>query len=86
MLDGMPWDLTRAVNGPLTGDRISPDRAARRITAYIYGTILVLAALIPVMTSPETFGVAIIVGAAFSTSLAHTFAESVGQSLRAAAP
>ena len=53
-----------------------------RISAYIYGNILVLAALIPVTKSQETVGIAIVVGAALSTFLAHVFAESVGQTLR----
>jgi CBS domain containing-hemolysin-like protein len=79
----MQWDLPRLVNRParVSGVPLSPERAARRISAYIHGNILVLAALIPVTKSEDTFGIAIVVGAAASTYLAHVFAESVAQTL-----
>ncbi|CAG7608232.1 hypothetical protein ACVH9Z_19245 [Rhodococcus opacus] len=80
----MDWDLPRLLNRPplISDEPLSPDHAASRISAYIYGNILVLAALIPVTKSQETLGIAIVVGAALSTFLAHVFAESVGQTLR----
>lgn len=80
----MEWDLPRLLNRPplMSEKTLSPDHAASRISAYIYGNILVLAALIPVTKSQETLGIAIVVGAALSTFLAHAFAESVGQTLR----
>lgn len=56
--------------------------AARRISAYVYGNILILAALIPVPTSPGHVGVLIVLGTALSTFIAHVFAEGVGQSIR----
>src|SRR6478609_4133725 len=84
MLGAMEWDLPKLFNRPaqLTDAPIDTERVARRISAYIYGNILVLAALIPVTKAQETLGIAIVVGAALSTFLAHVFAESVGQTLR----
>lgn len=61
---------------------MAPKSAAARISAYIYGNILVLAALVPVTTSPQYVGIAIVVGTALSTFIAHAFAESVAQSVR----
>ncbi|MFZ2174137.1 MAG: hypothetical protein WAW17_08905 [Rhodococcus sp. (in: high G+C Gram-positive bacteria)] len=80
----MAWDLPSLFNRPtLAGDdQLSTEHVASRISAYIYGNILVLAALIPVTHSHETLGIAVIVGAALSVFLAHVFAESVGQTLR----
>ena len=61
-----------------------PDNAASRISAYVYGNILVLAALIPLTFGEQhTFqGVAIMLGTAVSTFIAHAFAEGVGQTVR----
>ena len=61
----MDWDLPRLLNRPplISDEPLSPDHAASRISAYIYGNILVLAALIPVTKSQETLGIAIVVGA-----------------------
>lgn len=69
---------------PFPADRqsLAPTSAAARISAYIYGNILVLAALVPVTTSPQYVGIAIVVGTAVSTFIAHAFAESVAQSVR----
>ncbi|SNT45894.1 hypothetical protein [Rhodococcoides kyotonense] len=63
---------------------LDPTNTASRISAYVYGNILILAALIP-LTTPEqhTFqGLAIVVGTGLSTFVAHAFAESVGESVR----
>lgn len=81
----MKRDLPNFLNRPpLThAEPLDREHAAGRISAYIYGNILVLAALIPVTQSQETLGIAIVLGTAISTFLAHIFAESVGQSLRA---
>ncbi|MFC3960787.1 hypothetical protein [Nocardia jiangsuensis] len=57
-------------------------RAAARISAYVYGNVLILAALIPIPVSPGHVGILIVVGAALSTFVAHAFAESIGQSIR----
>ncbi|MFD4352482.1 hypothetical protein ACFWPX_07980 [Nocardia sp. NPDC058518] len=72
------------LHGPLFSRSIPLDRrnAASRITAYIYGNVLILAALIPVSPSAEDVGIAVVLGTALSTFIAHAFAESVGQSVR----
>ncbi|MFE6924280.1 hypothetical protein ACFVAV_24870 [Nocardia sp. NPDC057663] len=56
--------------------------AASRISAYIYGNVLILAALIPVAPSAGNVGILVVLGTALSTFIAHTFAESVGRSVR----
>ncbi|MFD4366262.1 hypothetical protein [Rhodococcus sp. NPDC058521] len=61
---------------------LSVEHAAGRVSAYVYGNILVLAALVPVTRSQETLGVAVVLGAALSTFVAHAFAEVVGQNIR----
>lgn len=75
---------TRILHGPLFPRRTPLDRAnaASRISAYVYGNILILAALIPVTTTEEHVGILIVLGAAVSTFIAHTFAEAVGHSVR----
>ncbi|PPJ26959.1 hypothetical protein C5E45_22290 [Nocardia nova] len=72
------------LHGPLFSRRDPLDRnnAASRISAYVYGNILVLAALIPVTTTAEHVGILVVVGTALSTFVAHTFAEGVGQGVR----
>ncbi len=63
---------------------LSPGNAASRISAYVYGNVLILVALIP-MTSPDEHsfqGVAIVLGTALSTFVAHAFAEGVGETVR----
>lgn len=81
----MEWDFRTLLNRPIatTAVPLEHERAAARTSAYIYGNILALAALIPVMRSPETLGMAIVIGTALSTYIAHTFAEGVGESIRA---
>ena len=58
---------------------------ATRVSAYLYGDVLVLAALIALR--PEdltgTTGLAYVSGTALSTYVAHVLAEAVGSSLRA---
>ncbi|MGF0315486.1 hypothetical protein [Nocardia fluminea] len=80
----MARDKSKLLHGPLFFRRVPLDRrnAARRISAYIYGNILILSALIPVAPSHEDVGIAVVLGAAVSTFVAHVFAESVGQSVR----
>ncbi|MEU2032471.1 hypothetical protein [Nocardia amamiensis] len=72
------------LHGPLFSRSIPLDRrnAASRISAYVYGNVLILAALIPVTTSAEQVGILIVLGTAASTFIAHAFAEGVGQSVR----
>ncbi len=70
---------------PLLSRRVPLDRenAAARISAYVYGNILILAALIPITVArSDSRVVAIVAGTAISTFLAHIFAESVGKSVR----
>jgi hypothetical protein len=64
------------------GDKLSPEDMSSRISALIYGNILVLAALIPVTHSHDRFGIAVIWGAAVTTFIAHYFAELVGRAVR----
>ncbi|MFC8384444.1 hypothetical protein [Nocardia sp. NPDC057272] len=80
----MERDKNKLLHGPLFSRSVSLDRrnAARRISAYIYGNVLILSALIPVAPSLEDVGIAVVLGAALSTFIAHVFAESVGQSVR----
>ncbi|MFC8046414.1 hypothetical protein [Nocardia sp. NPDC057353] len=69
---------------PLFTDGLQLDRhrAASRVSAYVYGNVLILAALIPIPVSPKHVGILLVVAAALSTFVAHAFAESVGQSIR----
>ncbi|WP_336082223.1 hypothetical protein [Nocardia sp. SSK8] len=79
----MDGNRHRFLHGPLFS-RVPLDRrnAASRISAYIYGNILILAALIPVSPSAENVGILVVLGTAASTFVAHTFAENVGRSVR----
>lgn len=77
-------DLTTVLHGPLFSRRIPLDRdnAASRISAYIYGNILVLTALVPVVTAEKHLGILVVAGTAVSTFLAHSFAETVARTVR----
>ncbi|WP_091239654.1 hypothetical protein [Klenkia soli] len=67
---------------PLTRRRedLDPHRAESRVSAYVYGTVLVLAAVVG--CSPEAVdsgaAVTIVVGTVLSTYVAHVLAHSVG--------
>lgn len=70
---------------PLRGipPRRSPlpaESAASRTTAYVYGNVIVLAALVPLSEDELLAGTAILIvlGTALSTFLAHLFAATVG--------
>lgn len=70
---------------PLIPPRREPlpeESISGRISAYIYGNIIVLAALVPLVTAPKHVGIAIVLGASLSTFLAHVFAEAVALSVR----
>jgi hypothetical protein len=84
MLPAMEERFLRLVNRTpfVGGSSLTREQMAARISAYIYGNILVLAALIPVTESHDRFGIAVIVGAAVTTFIAHYFAELVGRSVR----
>ncbi|WP_338748888.1 hypothetical protein [Janibacter alittae] len=62
---------------------LAPASAATRISAYVYGNILVLAALVPITLSQTYWGIAIVAGVAFSTFIAHVFAHALVQNLHA---
>ncbi|MFI6309918.1 hypothetical protein ACIBEK_07285 [Nocardia fusca] len=65
---------------PLLSRRVplDSDNAASRISAYIYGNILVLTALVPVVSAEKYVGILLVLGTALSTFIAHSFAETVG--------
>lgn len=62
------------------GEGVSPAHAASRISAFVYGNILVMAALIALhpqdLAAPKA--IAYVAGTGFSTFLAHVLAELVG--------
>ncbi|MEU4312389.1 hypothetical protein [Nocardia sp. NPDC024068] len=80
-MDADPYAL---LHRPLFSRRTPLDRgnAASRISAYIYGNVLVLTALVPVVTSEKHVGILVVLGTAASTFVAHSFAEAVGDSVR----
>ncbi|MFT4212720.1 MAG: hypothetical protein QM626_12715 [Microbacterium sp.] len=59
---------------------LSREHAASRITAYVYGTIVALAAVIPLGRENAESGLsfAIVLGASLTTYVAHVIAESAG--------
>lgn len=73
----------------MTGRRSRPapvDEAADRISAYVYGNILLLAALVVLSRADveNGTGLAIVLGTAVSTFVAHTYAERLGAAVRTA--
>lgn len=77
------FDLVRRAWRWLTSSDVTPGEAAGRISAYVYGNILILAALVPLtLSKSDTVGILVVVGTSFSTFLAHLFAESVGDQVR----
>jgi hypothetical protein len=60
------------------------DRAAARVSAYLYGDVLVLAALIALAPADLTRakGVTYVLGTAVSTFVAHVLADALGLSIR----
>ncbi|WP_174187005.1 hypothetical protein [Nocardia barduliensis] len=80
----MDADSHALLHGPLFS-RTAPldrDNAASRISAYVYGNVLVLAALVPVAAGDKHVGILVVLGTALSTFVAHVFAETVGHSVR----
>ncbi|GAB2678439.1 hypothetical protein [Nocardia goodfellowii] len=75
---------TRLLHGPLFSRRAPLDRdnATSRISAYIYGNILVLTALVPVVTAAKHLGILVVLGTSVSTFAAHGFAEAVARTVR----
>lgn len=70
--------LASRKEGPLT-----PSRAARRMSAYIYGNILVLAAVVGATTAALQNGSAVllVLGTTGSTYLAHVYSEIVAHGM-----
>ena len=66
------------------GEYLDPERVATRVSAYLYGDMLVLTALIALRPDDltGTTGLAYVLGTALSTYVAHVLAEAVGMSLR----
>ncbi|WP_244961521.1 hypothetical protein [Clavibacter zhangzhiyongii] len=64
--------------------RLTREDAASRTTAYVYGNIVTLATIAPMTidAAESGQGLAYVLATAFSTFLAHTFAESVGRRAR----
>ncbi|MWV48718.1 hypothetical protein GRS96_05420 [Rathayibacter sp. VKM Ac-2803] len=64
--------------------RLSREDASSRITAYVYGNIVTLATIAPLTTVAAENGQGFwyVLATAFSTFLAHTFAESIGRRAR----
>jgi len=60
------------------------DDAARRVSAWIYGTVLALAALALVSpeASDEAGGAGLLIGIGLGTFLAHLFADYIGEEVR----
>ena len=67
-----------------TGAPMSPEDAAARISAYVYGNMVVLATLASLSQDAMTSGQAALVvsGVAASTFLAHAVADGIGRRLR----
>ncbi len=63
-------------------------QAAARISAYVYGNILVFAATVPLTTGDLHHGHAalLVLGTAVSTFVAHVFADVVGHNVRSEEP
>jgi hypothetical protein len=63
---------------------LATDVAADRTTAYVYGNILVLAAMVALVPADAatSHAVLIVLGTAISTFVAHVFAEAMGAQVR----
>lgn len=58
---------------------ISDSAARARLTAYVYGNVLVLSSLVPFQDREVTWTVlGVVIGTALSTFVAHLFADSLG--------
>lgn len=81
----MESDLRSLMHRPLLSRSVPLDRenAASRISAYVYGNILILSALIPeTISRSDSRPIAVVAATALSTFIAHAFAEGVGKSVR----
>ncbi|MEV0029518.1 hypothetical protein [Nocardia sp. NPDC050793] len=84
----MGVDTHALLHGPLFSRSrpLDRDNAASRISAYIYGNVLVLAALVPFVAADKHVGILVVLGTALSTFVAHSFAEAVGHTVRQRSP
>jgi hypothetical protein len=81
-----------SIENTITSSRFLPawvlampsDDAARRVSAWIYGTVLALAGLTLVTPemSDEGGGAAVLIGIGVGTLLAHIFADLIGEEVR----
>jgi hypothetical protein len=73
-----------ALHDVRTGAPVSPEDAAARISAYVYGNMVVLATLASLSQDAMTSGHAalVVAGVAASTFLAHAVADGIGRRLR----
>lgn len=76
---------SRAVRTALTTltqhrDDVAADRAESRVAAYVYGNVLVLAAVVGASPSAVESGTAVVlvIGTVVSTFVAHVLAHSIG--------
>jgi hypothetical protein len=84
--------LVMSIENTITSSRFLPswvlavpsDDAARRVSAWIYGTVLAIAGLTLVTPemSDEGGGAAILIGIGIGTLLAHVFADLIGEEVR----
>lgn len=67
---------------------LSREHAAGRITAYVYGTTIVLAAVIPLSQENAESGLSalIVLGASLTTYFAHVLGEMAGHRVRSDTP
>lgn len=69
---------------PWAGARVPREHAASRVSAYVYGNVLVMATLISLhpddLLGPE--GVVSLIGVGISTLIAHMVGEATGRRVR----
>ena len=85
--------MSNADGGPAPADRagfhdrrwyqrrtpLESHEASRRLSAYVYGNILILAALVPVQEETDArHAMVVVIGTALSTFIAHAFSEFLG--------
>ncbi len=70
--DGRPWYHRR-------GEPLGEHEASRRLSAYVYGNILILAALVPFQEDTDArHAMVVVIGTALCTFIAHAFSEYLG--------
>ncbi|WP_052720659.1 hypothetical protein [Actinoplanes rectilineatus] len=88
MVSAKPESMRERVVRYRVDRSLTGDQAAARITAYLYGNIVVFATTVPLTTGDAVHGhaVQLLLGVAVSTYLAHVFSEIVGHQARAGEP